>query len=139
MSALFVKAAALAAVALALPKLRAGTRPNVVIMFLDDWGWGDLGANGYGAQTPHMDALAASGMRFTDAHAMSVCTPSRAALLTGRLGLRTGVVVNFGEDSLEGLPLSEATIADFARRVGYDTKASGPSAGSGRAPSEPRS
>ena len=96
--------------------------PNVVIFFLDDWAWGDLGANGYGAETPHMDALAAKGMRFTDLHAMSVCTPSRASLLTGRLGLRTGVVVNFGEASLYGLPRTEETMGELAKRAGYDTK-----------------
>ena len=134
-AALLLITAAAAAAAVAAPAghadLRAGTRPNVVILFLDDWAWGDLGANGFGAETPHMDALAASGMRFTDAHAMSVCTPSRAALLTGRLGLRTGVVVNFGEDSLAGLPLTEATLADYARAAGYDTKASSAMSGMG--------
>jgi arylsulfatase A-like enzyme len=70
-------------------------------------GYGDMGANWAGDTsgfdpkfpkptfTPNLDQLAASGMRFTDFHVgASVCTPSRAALLTGRLGLRTGVVVS---------------------------------------------
>ena len=91
-------------------------------MFLDDHGYGDIGANGYGAETPHIDALAAAGMRFTDMHAMSVCTPSRASILTGRLGLRTGVVVNFGEASLHGLPQNETTIAALLKQKAYDTK-----------------
>jgi arylsulfatase A-like enzyme len=54
-------------------------------------------------------------MRFTDFHAMSVCTPSRAALMTGRLGLRTGVVVNFWTDAVGGLPLTEFTLAELLR------------------------
>lgn len=99
-----------------------GTRPNVVVLFADDWGWGDLGANDPATrETPHMDALAARGMRFTDAHAMSVCTPSRASLLTGRLGLRTGVVTNWWTDALYGLNRSETTLAEYLKQAGYDT------------------
>jgi len=97
--------------------------PNIVVIFGDDSGYGDVGANGFGAETPHLDALAASGMRFTDMHAMSVCTPSRAALMTGRLGLRTGVVVNFWTDAVGGLPIGELTLAELLRDrapVAYD-------------------
>ena len=71
--------------------------PNILFIFADDWGWGDLGANNPQASglTPNMDELAKAGVRFTDFHAAaSVCTPSRAALLTGRHGLRTGVSGN---------------------------------------------
>ena len=69
------------------------------------------------------DALAASGLRFTDWHAgASVCTPSRAALLTGRLGARTGVTHNFGIASTMGLDLDEKTIAEVVKPAGYDTK-----------------
>lgn len=84
-----------------------------------------MGANGYGAETPNMDILAAAGMRMTDMHAMSVCTPSRAALLTGRLGLRTGVVVNFQTDAMYGLNRSELTLAELLKPAGYDTKVIG--------------
>ena len=97
----------------ALPK------PNVVVLFADDWGYGDLGANFAATKglTPHMDALAESGIRFTDFHAgASVCTPSRAALLTGRLGLRTGVTHNFGPPSAFGLPREEVTIAALLKQ-----------------------
>ena len=64
-------------------------RPNFVILFLDDTGWGDIGANwntsASPSETPHINALAAGGLRFTDFHAgASVCTPSRAALLCAR-------------------------------------------------------
>ena len=63
------------------------TRPNVVILYADDMGYGDLGANNPASKipTPNLDQLAAAGMRFTDAHSSSgICTPSRYALLTGR-------------------------------------------------------
>ena len=63
-----------------------------------------------------------AGIRFTDFHAMSVCTPSRASLMTGRLGLRTGVVVNFWTDALYGLPLEEITLPQKLKEANYDTK-----------------
>jgi hypothetical protein len=67
--------------------------PNVVVILADDLGWADLGC--YGSryhETPHIDRLAASGMRFTDAYsAGSNCTPTRAALLSGQYAPRTGV------------------------------------------------
>jgi arylsulfatase G len=60
--------------------------------------------------------------RLTDFHAgASVCTPSRAALLTGRLGLRTGLTRNFGPDSLGGIPTNETTIAEILSSAGYRT------------------
>ena len=101
-----------------------GSKPNVIVFFSDDTGWGDLGANGVApSETPNLDALAASGLRFTDWHAgASVCTPSRAALLTGRLGARTGVTHNFGIASTMGLDLDEKTIAEVVKPAGYDTK-----------------
>jgi len=101
-----------------------------VILFGDDWGYGDIGANWQPAEgqppvdqwdpkfpkgpdvTPNIDKLAASGLRFTDFHAgASVCTPSRASLLTGRYGLRTGITHNFGPASRGGLPTGEITLA----------------------------
>jgi arylsulfatase G len=60
--------------------------------------------------------------RLTDFHAgASICTPSRAALLTGRLGLRTGLTKNFGPDSLGGIPTNETTIAEILSSAGYRT------------------
>jgi hypothetical protein len=110
-----------AAAIVARPNVAAAivARPNVLLLFADDWGWGDLGANWKATVglTPHMDALAASGMRLTDFHAgASVCTPSRASLLTGRLGLRTGITHNFSPGSAFGLPRTELTIAALLKQ-----------------------
>ena len=90
-----------------------------------DWGWGDLGANGYGAETPHLDALAAKGVRFTDFHANSVCTPSRAALQTGRYNVRYALHGNFDVDSKEGLAAAEVTLGELLSGAGYSTHAIG--------------
>ncbi|XP_065826455.1 arylsulfatase G-like [Oscarella lobularis] len=103
--------------------VQCASRPNFVLLFADDFGWGDVGANwAETKETPNIDRLAASGIRFTDFHAgASVCTPSRAALLTGRLGLRTGVVKNFGVTSRYGLPLNETTLPEMLKAAGYST------------------
>ena len=97
-------------------------QPNLVLLFLDDHGWADVGCNDPSTkETPNIDRLAASGVRFTDWHAAaSVCTPSRAGLLTGRLGMRTGVVRNFGVFGVGGIPWGELTVADLVRSGGYD-------------------
>ena len=102
----------------------AGKRPNVVIVLSDDQGYGDVGC--YGAQdalTPHLDALAASGVRLLDFYANApMCSPTRAALLTGRYPYRCGVpfVVDSRPGKL-GLPGDELTIAELVRRQGYRT------------------
>ena len=68
-------------------------KPNIIIILADDYGYGDVGC--YGSerfQTPNLDALAAGGLRFTDFHSNgSVCSPTRAAFLTGRYQQRTGI------------------------------------------------
>ncbi|XP_071954396.1 arylsulfatase G-like [Antedon mediterranea] len=100
-------------------------QPNFVIMYMDDIGWGDFGANWNplcSSDTPFMDNLAKQGMRFTDFHSgASACTPSRAALLTGRLGKRTGVTQLFFTNSVGGLPLNETTMAESFKDAGYRT------------------
>ena len=84
----------------ALDKLKAleartGRKPNVLILLVDDLGYGDVGAYGggemAGAPTPHIDALAAGGLKLTSAYATPLCTPSRAALMTGRIPARSGL------------------------------------------------
>ncbi|NXO13885.1 ARSG Arylsulfatase, partial [Oriolus oriolus] len=102
-------------------------QPNFIVILADDVGWGDLGANwAETKETPHLDQLAAEGTRFVDFHsAASTCSPSRASLLTGRLGVRNGVTHNFAITSLGGLPLNETTLAEVLREAGYSTGAVG--------------
>src|SRR5512144_2102969 len=72
---------------------QSAAQPNIVIILADDLGWGDLGCYGHPSiRTPNLDRMAAEGMRFTDFYsAAEVCTPSRAALLTGRYPIRSGM------------------------------------------------
>ena len=95
--------------------------PSFLAILVDDYGYGDLGANGYNAETPNLDALAANGIRFLDFHSNSVCTPSRAALQTGRYNIRAGIHGNFDVDSKGGLALGEITVADILKRANYST------------------
>jgi arylsulfatase A-like enzyme len=109
------------------PARAAKDRPNVVIIFADDLGYGDLGCYGHPTmRTPRLDRMAREGMRFTSFYvAASVCTPSRAGLLTGRYPVRSGMAsaqrrVLF-PDSSGGLPSSEVTIAELLKSAGYTT------------------
>ncbi len=103
----------------------AETKPNVVLIFLDNFGWGEPGFNGggiiRGASTPAMDALAAEGMRLTNFNVESQCTPSRAAIMTGRYGVRSGNhTVPLG-GGVYGLVQWEVTIAEMLAEAGYNT------------------
>ena len=99
-----------------------GSKPNVIIMFADDYGWGDVGHNNPSVkETVAIDALAAGGITLKDMHTFPLCTPSRAQLLTGRLPPRTGVTTNFIPESLFGLAAEEHTIASLLKTAGYDT------------------
>lgn len=104
------------------------SKPNVLILFTDDQGTLDL--NCYGAtdlQTPNMDQLAETGVRFTQAYAHAVCCPSRAALLTGRHPNRGGVQNwlqgdrNGSDAQLTNMFASEVTIAEVLKESGYQT------------------
>jgi arylsulfatase A len=96
--------------------------PNIVLVFCDDLGYGDIGPYGSPIRTPHLDRMAAEGVRFTNFYSANpVCSPSRAALLTGRYPTRTGVpAVLFPKDQA-GLDKSETTIADALKSRGYRT------------------
>ena len=98
-------------------------RPNVVIIFADDLGYGDLGCFGAkGYATPHLDNMAAEGMRFTNFYvASAICSPSRAALLTGRYPVRTGVITVVSANKQLHLPLEEVTLAERFKARGYAT------------------
>ena len=101
--------------------------PNVVIVFADDLGYGDLGVYGHPTiRTPNLDRMAAEGQRWTSFYAQApVCSPSRAALLTGRIHLRSGMFGRetgvFFPDSHAGLPADEVTIAGALKDLGYAT------------------
>ena len=102
-------------------------RPNIVIIFCDDLGYGDLSCFGHPTiRTPQLDRMASEGQKWTSFYcAAPVCTPSRAGLLTGRLPIRNGMtsperVVLF-PDSGGGLPADEITIAELLKRQGYQT------------------
>jgi arylsulfatase A-like enzyme len=101
--------------------------PNFVVIFVDDVGWGDLGSYGHPTiRTPRLDRMAAEGQRWTQFYVASpVCSPSRGALLTGRLPVRSGI---FGRRSgvffpgdVGGIPASEVTIAEVLSGSGYAT------------------
>ena len=101
--------------------------PNIVILFADDMGYGDLSSYGHPTiDTPNLDRLARGGIRLTSFYvAAPACSPSRAALLTGRYPLRTGMPGVIGPDSERGMKLSEVTMADALKGQGYQTMAIG--------------
>ena len=102
-------------------------QPNFVIIFADDLGYGDLGCFGHPTiRTPHLDRMAIEGMRFTQFYsAASVCTPSRAGLMTGRLPVRNGMCSDkrrvLFPNSGGGIPAEEITLAEALRELGYAT------------------
>jgi arylsulfatase len=100
-------------------------RPNIVLVFMDNFGWGELGVYGggilRGAATPRIDAIAEEGMRLLNFNVEAQCTPSRAALLTGRYAIRTGnASVPLGT-GLYGLTRWEYTMAEMLSDAGYAT------------------
>jgi len=107
------------------PAARAPGRPNVVFVLADDLGYGDLGVYGQKlVRTPHLDRLAAEGMRFTDFYSGStVCAPSRAVLMTGRHTGHASVRGNAGGGaaSIQTLGAGERTIAHLFQDAGYAT------------------
>ena len=123
---------ALVALVLAGASISAARQPNIVILLADDLGYADVGFHGCrDIPTPNLDALAASGVRFTNAYvSCPYCSPSRAGLLTGRYQQRFGHEFNPGPhgeptspnvDMSIGLPVAESTIADRLRAAGYAT------------------
>ncbi|MCP4814888.1 MAG: sulfatase, partial [Planctomycetaceae bacterium] len=105
----------------------ADRSPNIVIIFADDLGYGDLGCFGNPTiQTPHLDRMAREGMKLTQFYsAAPVCTPSRAALMTGRLPARSGMCSNkrrvLFPNSKGGIPAREITLAEALKTKGYAT------------------
>ena len=97
--------------------------PNIVLVYADDLGYGDVGV--YGAKrirTPHIDRLAREGVRFTDFYvAQAVCSASRAALLTGAYPNRIGILGALFPTSTNGIADGETTLAELLKARGYAT------------------
>jgi arylsulfatase A-like enzyme len=100
----------------------AKDRPNIIILLADDLGWADLGYQGSDdIRSPHIDSLANNGIRFTDGHvSASVCSPSRAGLMTGRYQQRFGHEAN-SPPPTDGMDLKQVTMADRLQKLGYRT------------------
>ena len=110
------------AVCLTPPARAAAPRPNIVYLLADDLGWADVGFHGPDIKTPNIDKLAASGARLEQFYVQPLCSPTRAALLTGRypirMGLQQGVVRPWAD---YGMPLDEQTLPQGLKDAGYAT------------------
>ncbi len=106
---------------------KAQQTPNIILIFADDLGYGDLSLYGHPTiHTPRIDQMARDGAKMTSFYsAASVCTPSRAGLLTGRYPLKVGMPRNLGPDSSGGLSKDERTLAEALKGNGYRTAAFG--------------
>ena len=100
-------------------------KPNIVMMVADNTGYGDLGCYGggelRGAPTPNLDRMAAEGLRMTSFYTETQCTPTRAALMTGRLPVRDGMTVALVPGAGGGMSESEITLAEILSDAGYET------------------
>jgi arylsulfatase len=105
----------------ASPAAAQSVHPNIVIMYADNLGWGEVGIYGgvRGVPTPRLDALAREGLRLTNFNVETFCTPSRTALLTGRYGIRSGTLAY--RPPVTGMTLWEITIAEYLKPLGYAT------------------
>ncbi len=106
---------------------RSAGPPNIVLIFADDLGYGDLGVYGHPTiQTPRLDSLASAGIKLTSFYVTTAaCSPSRAGLLTGRYPVRSGLTRVLGPDDRHGLSAEEVTLAEALREQGYRTHAIG--------------
>src|SRR5215211_175715 len=111
----------------ALTCAAADRLPNIVIIFTDDQGYGDVGVFGAkGYTTPNLDQLARDGVKFTSFHvAQAVCSASRAALLTGCYSNRVGIHGALGPNASHGINASETTFAEMMKSRGYATGMAG--------------
>ncbi len=112
-----------AALFIPLVSYAAERPPNVVIVFVDDMGYGDVGCFGNKViRTPNIDRMAKEGVRFTDFYvAQAVCSASRTALLTGCYPNRLGILGALGPASRNGIHDRETTIATMLKKKGYAT------------------
>jgi arylsulfatase A-like enzyme len=109
--------------ALLAPALSAARPPNVVVIFIDDMGYGDIGPFGATKQrTPHLDRMAKEGMKLTSFYATPVCSVSRAQMMTGCYGARISVPGVYFPGQSVGLNPSEVTVAERLKEKGYATQ-----------------
>lgn len=99
--------------------------PNVVIIMADDLGWRDVGYHGSEIQTPRLDQLAAEGITLDRYYSQPSCTPTRAALMTGKSPLRLGVLRPMSKLLETGLPLDEVILPQYFKDAGYQTYLTG--------------
>jgi arylsulfatase A-like enzyme len=103
----------------AAPAALAATKPNIVVIVNDDLGWGDVGYHGAEIRTPNLNALAKRGVELNRYYTYAVCSPMRAALMSGRSSLETGVDAPIALDKV--LPLDATLLPEHLKRVGYQT------------------
>jgi len=99
----------------------ASSKPNIVYILVDNWGWGDLSIQGGTIQTPNIDALANEGIRLTNFNVQNQCTPTRSALHTGRLPIRSGTYKVPAPGEPDGLAAWEYTLPELLSDAGYST------------------
>jgi arylsulfatase len=101
------------------------SKPNIVLVFMDNFGWGEPGFNGggiiRGAPTPRLDTLASEGLRLTNFNVEAQCTPSRSAIMTGRYAIRSGNATVPAGGGVYGLVKWEVTMAEMLADAGYAT------------------
>ena len=103
----------------------AQEKPNIVYILVDNWGWGDISIQGSTTPTPNIDNLASEGIRFTNFNVQNQCTPTRSALMTGRLPIRSGTQKVPAPGEPQGMAPWEYTIAELLSDAGYATAAYG--------------
>ena len=104
---------------------KGGKKPNILFIMSDDVGWGDLGCYGGGAMrgapTPHLDRLAAEGVRFANYYGQASCTAGRASFITGRIPIRTALSLVLVPGDPDHLTKETPTVAEFLKSTGYST------------------
>ncbi|MEH6550543.1 MAG: arylsulfatase [Pseudomonadales bacterium] len=112
---------AIASVTLASSLACAQNKPNIVYILVDNWGWGDLSVQGGMIPTPNIDSVAKEGLRLTNFNVQNQCTPTRSALHTGRLPIRSGTQKVPAPGEPDGLAKWEYTLPELLSDAGYST------------------
>jgi len=118
---LITRALFILGIALLAPTAIAADKPNIVYVLVDNWGWGDISLQGGTVPTPQVESLAAAGTRFTNFNVQNQCTPTRSAIHTGRLPIRSGTQKVPAPGEPQGMAPWEYTIAELLSDAGYAT------------------